>query len=65
MELLEELAKIIRDAQQSGEEVTGLRMQLADALTMVARVAPAALQTSEPRSQKFPNRSDFSSLHRI
>jgi len=48
------------DAQQSREEVQGLRMQLANALTLAGSMAPAAPQAPEDRGQKFPESSDFS-----
>ena len=41
-ELQQELDDMTRDSRQSGEEVCGLRTQLANALTLAARVAPAA-----------------------
>jgi len=59
-ELREELAVMTRDAHQSGEEVRGLRTQLANALTLAARAAPAAPQAPEDRGQKFPDSPDFS-----
>jgi hypothetical protein len=49
-----------RDARQSGEEVRGLRMQFANALTLAARAVPAASQTPEDRGQKIPDSPDFS-----
>jgi hypothetical protein len=59
-DLQQELDDMIRDALQSGEEVRGLRTQLANALTLAARAAPAAPQAPEDRGQKFPDSSDFS-----
>jgi len=53
-----------RGARQSGEEVRGLRTQLANALMLAARAAPAAPQTSEDRGQKFPDSPDFSGTDR-
>jgi len=47
--LLEELAVMTLDAAQSGQEVEGLRMQLANDFTFVARVAPAAPQELRDR----------------
>jgi len=41
-DLQQELDDMTRDARQSGEEVRGLRTQLANALTLAARTAPAA-----------------------
>jgi len=63
-ELWEELAVMTRDAQQSGEEVQGLRTQLANALILAARVAPYAPQTLEDRGQKFPDSLNISSSDR-
>jgi hypothetical protein len=53
-----------RDARQSGEEVRGLRTQLANALTLAALAAPAAPQAPEGRGQKFPDSPDFSGSDR-
>jgi hypothetical protein len=58
------LHDMIRDPRQSGEEARGLRMQLANALTLAARVAPAAPQAPEDRGQKFPDFPDFSGSDR-
>jgi hypothetical protein len=63
-ELRQELDEMIRDARQSGEEVRGLRTQLANALTLAARAAPAAPQDPEDRGQKFPDSPDFSGSDR-
>jgi len=49
-----------QDAQQSGEEARSLRTQLANALMVAARRAPAAPQAPEDRGQKFPDCPDFS-----
>jgi len=46
-DLQQELDDMTRDAQQSGEEVRDLRTQLANALTLAARVAPTAPQAPE------------------
>jgi hypothetical protein len=62
--LQQELDEMTRDPRQSGDEVRGLRMQLANALTLAARVAPAAPQTPEDRVQKFPDSPDFSGSDR-
>jgi hypothetical protein len=59
-DLQQELDDMTRDAWQSGEEVRGLRKQLANALTLAARVALAAPQAPEDRGQKFPSSPDFS-----
>jgi hypothetical protein len=58
--LRQELAAMTQDAQQSGEEVRSLRMQLANALMLAARAAPAAPQAPEDRGQMFPDSPDFS-----
>jgi len=63
-QLWEERDQMTRDARQSGKEVRGLRTQLANALTLAARVAPAAPQAPEDRGQKFPNSPDFSGSDR-
>jgi len=63
-DLQQELDDMTRDARQSGEEVRGLRTQLANALTLAARAAPAAPQVPEDRGQKFPNSPDFSGSDR-
>jgi len=59
-ELRQELADMTWDIQQSGEEARSLRTQLANALMLAARVAPAAPQAPEDRGQKIPNSPDFS-----
>jgi len=63
-ELRQELDDMTRDARQSGEEVRGLRTQLANALTLTARAAPATHQAPEDRGHKFPNSLDFSGRDR-
>jgi len=63
-DLRQDLDDMTRDAQQSGEEVRGLRTQLATALMLAARAAPAAPQASEDRGQKFPDSPDFSGTDR-
>ena len=63
-ELRQELADITQDAQQSGEDACSLRTQLVNALTLVARAAPATSQAPADRGQKFPNSPDFSRLDR-
>jgi hypothetical protein len=59
-DLCQDLADMTRDAQDSGEEVRSLRTQLANALTLAARAAPAAPQALDDRGQKFPDSPDFS-----
>jgi hypothetical protein len=59
-ELRQELEDMTRDAHQSGEEVRGLRTQLVNALTLAARVVPAAPQAPEDRGQNCPDSLDFS-----
>ena len=51
----QELVDMTQNAQQSGEEVHSLRMQLANALMLAARVALATPQAPEVRCQKFPD----------
>jgi len=63
-DLQQELDDMTRDARQSGEEVRGLRTQLANALMLAARAAPAAPQAPEDRGQKFPDSPDFSGSDR-
>jgi len=63
-DLRQELDDMTRDARQCGEEVRGLRTQLANALTLAARAAPAAPQAPEDRGQKFPDSPDFSGSDR-
>lgn len=53
-----------QDTQQAGEEVRGLRMRLANALTLAARAALDALLAPEDRGQKFPDFTDNSRSHR-
>jgi hypothetical protein len=63
-DLQQELDDMTQDARQSGEEVRRLRTQLANALTLSARAAPAAPQAPEDRGQKFPDSPDFSGSER-
>jgi hypothetical protein len=53
-----------QDEQELGEEVHSLRMQLANALTLTARAAPAAPQAGEDKGQKFPDSLDISESDR-
>jgi hypothetical protein len=55
-----ELDDMTQDAPHSGEEIRGLRTQLANALTLAARTDPAAPQAPEERGQNFPDSLDFS-----
>jgi hypothetical protein len=48
------------DARQCGEDVRGLRTQLANAWKLAARAALAAPHAPEDSGQKFPDFSDFS-----
>jgi len=52
-QLREDLLAMTQDVQQFGEEVRSLRTQLANALMLAARTAPAAPQAPEDRGQKF------------
>jgi len=63
-DLRKELDDMTRDAWQSGVEVRGLRMQLANALTSASRAALAAPQAPEDRGQKLPDSPDFSGSDR-
>ena len=63
-DLQQELDDMTRDARQSGEEVRGLRTQLANALMLAARATPTAPQAPEDRGQKFPDSPDFSGSDR-
>jgi len=63
-ELQQELHDMTRDARQSGEDVRGLRTQLANALTLAASAAPAAPQAPENRHQKFRDSRHFSGSDR-
>jgi hypothetical protein len=63
-DLRQELADMTQDAPQSGEEVHRLRMQLANALMLATRAAPAAPQAPEDRGQKIPDSSDLSESER-
>jgi len=53
-----------RDAQESGEEVRSLWMQLASSLTLAAIAALAAAQASENRGWIFPDSPDCSGSDR-
>jgi len=59
-QLREDLLGMSQDTQQSGEEVRGVMMQLANAITFAVWVAPPAPQTPEDWGQKFPDSLDFS-----
>jgi len=63
-DLRQELNNMTQDARQSGEEVRSLRTQLANALMLAARTAPAAPQAQEDTGQKFPDSPDFSGSDR-
>jgi hypothetical protein len=49
-----------QDAQQSGQEIHGLRTQLENAFTFAARAAQAAFKALEDRVQKYPDSPDIS-----
>jgi len=59
-ELQVDLVTLRRDAQESEQGVRNLQMQLANALTLAARVAPATPQGQEDTDQKFPHSQDLS-----
>jgi hypothetical protein len=63
-DIRKELDDMTRDTRQSGEEVRGLRTQLANALMLAAGVAPAAPQAPEDKGQIFPDSVDFSASGR-
>ena len=63
-QLLEDFLAITKDAQQSGKEVHGVRMQLANRLSMAAWAAPAARQTPEDGGQTFPHSPGISGSDR-
>jgi hypothetical protein len=63
-ELQQKLHDMTRDERQSGEEVQGVRIQLANALTLAARAAPSPPQAPEDRGQEFPDSPDFSGSDR-
>jgi len=63
-DLRQEVEAITQNARQSGEETRSLRTQLANALMLTPRVAPAAPQAPEDRGQKFPDSPDFSGSDR-
>jgi cell division septum initiation protein DivIVA len=58
-ELQQELEDMTQDAGQSGEEVRSLRTQFANALTLAAKAAPAALQAPDDRGPNFPDSPEF------
>jgi hypothetical protein len=63
-DLLQKLVDITRDVQESGQEVRSVMRQLANALMLAGRAAPAAPQAPEDRGQLFPHSRDFSGSHR-
>jgi len=63
-DLRRELDDMTRDAREASEEGRNLRMQLANALSLAARVAPPAPHQPEDRGQKFPDSPDFSGSDR-
>jgi hypothetical protein len=63
-EIRQELDEITRDAQVASAEASSLRTQIANALSLAARLAPTPPQGPEERGQKFPDSPDFSGLAR-
>jgi len=63
-DLRRELNDMTRDAREASEEGRNLRTQLANALSLAARVAPPAPHQPEDRGQKFPDSPDFSGSDR-
>jgi len=59
VDLRQALAEMTRDAPEPVMETCSLRTQWGNALTVAARLAPAAHQALEDRGQKFPNSPDF------
>ena len=59
-DLRRELDEITRCAREVSEEGRNLRTELANALSLAARVAPPAPHQPEDRGQKFPDSPDFS-----
>jgi len=63
-DLQQELDEMTWNARQSGEEVRALRMQLANALSLASRAAPAPPHQLQDWGQKFPNSPDISGFDR-
>jgi uncharacterized protein (DUF3084 family) len=59
-DIRQELDDMARDARDANAEAVSLRTQLANALSLAARVAPTPPQGQEDRGQKFPDSPDFS-----
>jgi hypothetical protein len=53
-----------KDAREDSVENRNVRTQLANALSLAARVAPTVPQQQEDRGQKFPDSPDFSGSDR-
>ena len=64
-DLRQELDDMTRDARTSGAEVRALRMQLANALSLVALVAPTPPQQPKDYGQRFPNSLDCSGSDQV
>jgi hypothetical protein len=58
--LRQELADMIQDSQQCGEEARSSRRHLANSLTLAARAARAVPQALEDRGQRFPDSPNVS-----
>ena len=63
-DLQQQLDNMTWDSRQLGEAVQALRMQLANALSFVARAAPTPPQQLEDRGQKVPDSTNFSTSDR-
>jgi small-conductance mechanosensitive channel len=63
-DLRQELDDMTRDARSASTAAASLRTQLANALSLAARVAPIPHQQQEDRGQKFPDSPDFSGSDR-
>jgi hypothetical protein len=64
-DLRRELDDMTRDAREASEDASSLRTQLANALSLAARVAPITPEQQEERGQKFPDSPDLSWSDRI
>jgi hypothetical protein len=63
-EIRQELDDMTRDAQEASAEAARMRTQLANALSLAARLAPTPPQEQEESRQKFPNSQDYSGSDR-
>jgi hypothetical protein len=61
-EIRQELDDMTWDAREASPEAASLRMKLANARSLAARLAPTPPHRQEERGQKFPDSPDFSGL---